>query len=78
MERDLIPDTFAEEGAVLLLNKYQIIEKLSQGGFGKVYSCVNIESGDECIAKVNSDCLINDNEFEIAKNMSGEKGFPIV
>ena len=61
---------------MILLDRYKILTKLSQGGFGKVYLCKYIHSNKEFIAKVNSDTIMNDSEYAVAQKMSGTKGFP--
>lgn len=63
---------------IILLGKYKIKSKHSQGGFGKIYKCKDMTTGNICIAKINSDKKMNENEFMIAKDMSGTKGFPMI
>lgn len=64
----------------LLEGLYKIKKKISQGGFGKVYLAVNINTKEEFVVKVNAEVDMNDNEFEIMKHLSDLKlqGFPKV
>jgi serine/threonine protein kinase len=63
---------------IILLNRFKIIYKISQGGFGKIYKCKDVQSNKSYIVKINSDIDINDNEFKIAQKLSGTPGFPKV
>jgi predicted Ser/Thr protein kinase len=62
----------------LILERFQIQKKLSEGGFGKVYLCKDTVTNELAVVKINSEQEINDNEFLIAEAMSGTKGFPKV
>jgi serine/threonine protein kinase len=48
-----------------LKDRYQVMKKLAQGGFGKIYLGKDLETNDEIIVKLNAQSSINDNEFEI-------------
>ena len=53
-------------------------KKISQGGFGKVYLALDKLKKMLVIVKVNAELEMNDNEFEIMKDLSDKnlKGFP--
>ena len=68
----------ANETEIILLNRFKIISKISQGGFGKIYKCKDVQSNKSYIVKINSDSDINDNEVEIAQKLSETPGFPKV
>ena len=72
------PEEMPQRKGLILLDRYRILDKIGQGGFGKVYRCKDTQNGWEFVAKVNSDAQDNDNEFIISQAMSGEKGFPKV
>jgi serine/threonine protein kinase len=63
---------------IILDGKYGVIDKISQGGFGKVYSAINLVTKEQVVVKVNSSKQVNDEEFKMAKLFSGIKGVPIV
>lgn len=63
-----------------LQGRYVIKKKISQGGFGKVYLAKDKFLKVEVVVKVNAELEMNDNEFEIMKDLSDKnlQGFPKV
>ena len=45
--RQLLAEVEEEPPQVILLERYQILSKVSQGGFGKVYRCKDLQTNDE-------------------------------
>lgn len=73
-----VADENKQANEIILLNRFKIISKISQGGFGKIYKCKDVHSNKSYVVKINSDSDINDNEFEISQKLSGTPGFPKV
>ena len=67
-----------ENPKIVLLDRYLIKSKVSEGGFGKVYKCQDMITKANLIAKVNPGTAMNDNEYNIAMVMSGTQGFPTI
>ena len=65
---------------MILEGKYEIRKKISQGGFGKIYLALDLNTRDEVVVKVNAESEMNNNEFDIMKELSDNSlsGFPKV
>ena len=59
-------------------NRFHVKSKISEGGFSKVYLGKDLLTKQDVIVKVNAKKDMNDHEFEVMKEISGTKGFPIV
>lgn len=64
----------------MIEGRYLIKQKISQGGFGKVYLAVDNQTKQDVVVKVNAELDMNDNEFAIMKDLSDKNlpGFPNV
>ena len=60
--------------------RYILKNKISQGGFGKVYLAIDKITKHEVVIKVNSEKDMNENEFSIMRSLSDKNisGFPKV
>lgn len=58
--------------------RFLFLEKISQGGFGKVYLAYDKKKQEEVVVKVNSREDINDEEFKILEDLADISGFPKV
>ena len=61
-----VDDENQQANEIILLDRYKIISKISQGGFGKIYKCKDVQSNKSYVVKINSDSDINSNEYEIS------------
>jgi serine/threonine protein kinase len=63
-----------------LEGRYILKNKISQGGFGKVYLAIDKITKHEVVIKVNSEKDMNENEFSIMRSLSDKNisGFPKV
>ena len=60
--------------------RYILKNKISQGGFGKVYLAIDKITKHEVVIKVNSEKEMKENEFAIMRSLSDKNisGFPKV
>lgn len=62
----------------MIENRFRIVKKLNQGGFGKVYQATNILDGTNVVIKVNLRPDVNYREYRVMKDLDGIEGFPRV
>ena len=80
MEEFQIPQSKKKKERLIIEGKYKLVKKISQGGFGKVYTIEDLITKKHYVIKVNAEIKMNDSEYEISKMLSDLKlyGFPKV